>query len=92
MQEGSISSLEDGIGDAEIVALNKTLGITSMTELEASSSPNPLKGVILAPTRELALQVCRHLQACGKICGIQFVPLVGGMSIQKQERLLNSEA
>lgn len=94
MEEGSISSLEDGIDDAEIIALDRTLGITPVTELGANNShrSNPLKGLILTPTRELALQVCKHLQACGKICGIQFMPLVGGMSIQKQERLLKSEA
>lgn len=59
-----------------------------------------LKALILAPTRELALQVCEHLRA---ICppvppadedGIRPPPIVsvaaivGGMSAQKQKRIL----
>ncbi|EFN53172.1 hypothetical protein CHLNCDRAFT_25981 [Chlorella variabilis] len=49
---------------------------------------SPLRALILAPTRELALQVCEHLQAVGKGCGIWVVPIVGGISALKQERLL----
>lgn len=60
-----------------------------------------LKALILAPTRELALQVCEHLRA---ICppaslpgedGVRPPPIVsvaaivGGMSSQKQRRVLD---
>lgn len=34
------------------------------------------------------MQVCSHLQAVGKHCGVWAVPIVGGISAQKQERLL----
>ncbi|PSC76969.1 DEAD-box ATP-dependent RNA helicase 13 [Micractinium conductrix] len=51
--------------------------------------PSPLRALILAPTRELALQVCEHLQAVGKSCGVWVVPIVGGISQLKQERLLS---
>ncbi|PRW59446.1 DEAD-box ATP-dependent RNA helicase 13 isoform A [Chlorella sorokiniana] len=50
---------------------------------------SPLRALILAPTRELAMQVCEHLQAVGKPCGIWVVPIVGGISALKQERLLS---
>lgn len=35
------------------------------------------------------LQVCEHLQRVGRVCGIWVVPIVGGISAQKQERLLS---
>jgi ATP-dependent RNA helicase DDX24/MAK5 len=50
--------------------------------------PSPLRALVLAPTRELALQVTDHLSAVGRPCGIWVVPIVGGLSHQKQERLL----
>ena len=33
-------------------------------------------------------QVCEHLQRVGKVCGVWAVPIVGGISPIKQERLL----
>jgi hypothetical protein len=35
-----------------------------------------------------AAQVCTHLQAVGQACGVWVVPIVGGMSPLKQQRLL----
>ena len=37
------------------------------------------------------LQVCDHLQKIGKACGIWVVPIVGGISMAKQERLLRKQ-
>jgi hypothetical protein len=36
----------------------------------------------------LYLQVCDHLKEASKFLGIQVVPIVGGLSMEKQERLL----
>ena len=36
----------------------------------------------------LHVQVCEHLQRVGKVCGVWAVPIVGGISPIKQERLL----
>lgn len=47
-----------------------------------------LRALILAPTRELAMQVCSHMQVIGKYCGVWVIPIVGGISTEKQERLL----
>eukprot|EP01024_Parvocaulis_polyphysoides_P031167 TRINITY_DN2823_c0_g1_i1.p1 TRINITY_DN2823_c0_g1~~TRINITY_DN2823_c0_g1_i1.p1 ORF type:complete len:631 (+),score=121.34 TRINITY_DN2823_c0_g1_i1:83-1894(+) len=47
-----------------------------------------LKALIVAPTRELVMQVCAHLQAVGKFCEIQVNSIVGGISPAKQERIL----
>ncbi|KAL8573978.1 hypothetical protein ACOMHN_029425 [Nucella lapillus] len=46
------------------------------------------QALILAPTRELALQVCKHIRAAARHTDIQVVSVVGGMAPQKQFRLL----
>jgi ATP-dependent RNA helicase DDX24/MAK5 len=59
---------------------------------EPSDGPEParrLRALILAPARELALQVSEHLEAVGRACGVWCVPIVGGISAQKQERMLS---
>ncbi|CAG9464907.1 unnamed protein product [Pedinophyceae sp. YPF-701] len=63
---------EDGHPDPEIVR----------------TSSNRLRALILAPTRELAIQVSEHLKAIGKVCRVRVEPIVGGIAPQKQERLL----
>ncbi|KAJ3080842.1 ATP-dependent RNA helicase [Quaeritorhiza haematococci] len=48
-----------------------------------------IDALILTPTRELAMQVAKHLNEVGKFTGAKVVSIVGGMSLQKQRRLLN---
>ncbi|XP_052190800.1 DEAD-box ATP-dependent RNA helicase 13 [Diospyros lotus] len=60
---------------------------------EASDEIAPrglLRALIITPTRELALQVTDHLKEVAKGTNIRVVPIVGGMSTEKQERLLKS--
>ncbi|XP_020701403.1 DEAD-box ATP-dependent RNA helicase 13 isoform X2 [Dendrobium catenatum] len=47
-----------------------------------------LRALILAPTRELALQVSDHLKIAAKYINVRVVSIVGGMYSEKQERLL----
>ncbi|KAM7466351.1 hypothetical protein LguiB_013913 [Lonicera macranthoides] len=49
-----------------------------------------LRALIITPTRELALQVTDHLKQISKGTNIRVVPIVGGMSTEKQERLLKA--
>ncbi|XP_069345356.1 ATP-dependent RNA helicase DDX24 [Eulemur rufifrons] len=49
----------------------------------------PLLGLVLTPTRELAVQVKQHIDAVAMFTGIRTAILVGGMSTQKQQRMLN---
>ncbi|XP_025725209.1 ATP-dependent RNA helicase DDX24 [Callorhinus ursinus] len=51
----------------------------------------PLLGLVLTPTRELAVQVKQHIDAVAKFTGIKTAILVGGMSAQKQQRMLNRQ-
>ncbi|XP_062226137.1 DEAD-box ATP-dependent RNA helicase 13 [Phragmites australis] len=59
--------------------------------VDESSRGSPLRALILTPTRELAKQVCDHLKEAAKFMGIQVVPIVGGLSMEKQERLLKKK-
>uniref|UniRef100_A0A2K6M3K8 ATP-dependent RNA helicase n=1 Tax=Rhinopithecus bieti TaxID=61621 RepID=A0A2K6M3K8_RHIBE len=49
----------------------------------------PLLGLVLTPTRELAVQVKQHVDAVARFTGIKTAILVGGMSTQKQQRMLS---
>ncbi|XP_051833336.1 ATP-dependent RNA helicase DDX24 isoform X2 [Antechinus flavipes] len=53
-----------------------------------SSRSSPLLGLVLTPTRELAVQVKHHIDAVAKFTGIKTALLVGGMAPQKQQRML----
>ncbi|NWW34593.1 DDX24 helicase, partial [Panurus biarmicus] len=54
-----------------------------------SHKKRPLLGLVLTPTRELAVQVKHHIDAVAQFTGIKTAILVGGMAAQKQERVLN---
>ncbi|XP_036590923.1 ATP-dependent RNA helicase DDX24 [Trichosurus vulpecula] len=49
---------------------------------------SPLLGLVLTPTRELAVQVKHHVDAVAQFTGIKTALLVGGMAPQKQQRML----
>ncbi|XP_074145799.1 ATP-dependent RNA helicase DDX24 [Sminthopsis crassicaudata] len=53
-----------------------------------SNRSSPLLGLVLTPTRELAVQVKHHIDAVAKFTGIRTALLVGGMAPQKQQRML----
>ncbi|CAG2158342.1 unnamed protein product [Oppiella nova] len=71
----------------------KTLafGIPLVTHIMNDKSEDgvcKLRALVLTPTRELAIQVKKHLEAITKYCGVSVGVIVGGMSVQKQERIL----
>lgn len=49
-----------------------------------------LLSVILTPTRELAQQIHKHLQAISKYTQIKIACIIGGLAAVKQERILKS--
>ncbi|KAJ1553719.1 hypothetical protein HK405_007111, partial [Cladochytrium tenue] len=49
----------------------------------------PVVGLVVTPTRELAMQVTDHLRAIAQFTSALVVPLVGGMALEKQRRLLS---
>ncbi|CAL8082775.1 unnamed protein product [Calicophoron daubneyi] len=65
--------------------------LTSGACPEDESPPTSrIYGLVLLPTRELAIQVCRHLRILAEFIKpqVRIEAVVGGMSIQKQVRLL----
>lgn len=82
---------KDIIGAAE-TGSGKTLafGIPVISQiLESNREPEYLPALVLSPTRELALQITAHLLALAKGTNIRVCNLVGGISRQKQDRLLS---
>ncbi|XP_050192298.1 ATP-dependent RNA helicase DDX24 [Myiozetetes cayanensis] len=68
---------------------NVEFDLGDKTQTVGSHKRRPLLGLVLTPTRELAVQVKHHIDAVAKFTGIKTAILVGGMAAQKQERVLN---
>ncbi|XP_053141567.1 ATP-dependent RNA helicase DDX24 [Hemicordylus capensis] len=58
------------------------------TDTAVVDKSNPLLGLVLTPTRELAVQVKHHIDAVARLTDIKTAILVGGMAPQKQQRVL----
>lgn len=56
-------------------------------EVEAQEG-RPVRGLILVPTRELAMQVAEAVHKYGRSLGIRVLPIYGGQSVQQQLRAL----
>ncbi len=52
---------------------------------------DPLTGLVLTPTRELATQIAQHAAAVGRHCFARVATLIGGMALEKQQRALRAE-
>ncbi|KAK3000373.1 hypothetical protein RJ639_020437 [Escallonia herrerae] len=65
--------------------------LTEDREADAKIAPSSvLRALIITPTRELALQVTDHLKEIAKGTNVRVVPIVGGISTLKQERLMKA--
>jgi len=51
-------------------------------------APQPLFGLIISPTRELALQIGEQLEALGSMIGVKVAVVVGGVDMVQQAILL----
>jgi ATP-dependent RNA helicase DeaD len=49
---------------------------------------NKVQGIVLAPTRELAIQIADHLQDISRYMGIKVCPIYGGQKINQQIKQL----
>eukprot|EP00039_Didymoeca_costata_P010369 m.139617 g.139617 ORF g.139617 m.139617 type:complete len:351 (+) comp14802_c0_seq1:78-1130(+) len=69
----------------------KTLafGLPIIAQLLTAGEVKGLQALIMTPTRELAIQVREHLMSIS--CGINIASIVGGLSVQKQERILSKQ-
>ncbi|XP_045505486.1 DEAD-box ATP-dependent RNA helicase 13 [Colias croceus] len=85
---------QDGVDevDAERTGIGcvKVLDDINISSQTIVKTGKPLYALILTPTRELAIQISRHLIAVAKYTGIKVATIVGGMAAVKQERVLRS--
>eukprot|EP00898_Chlorokybus_atmophyticus_P008311 jgi/Chlat1/8481/Chrsp80S09228 len=92
--EPELVSHEDDDAEEETAEEERSAEQTNNTEPSTSDSQDQpqgeLRALILAPTRELAMQVCNHLKAVAKYSRIRIAPIVGGLSLQKQHRILKA--
>jgi ATP-dependent RNA helicase DeaD len=51
---------------------------------------NRVQGLVLEPTRELAIQVAEHIDRLGKYSALKILPIYGGVSIQRQIHALDN--
>jgi ATP-dependent RNA helicase DeaD len=74
---------KDVIGQAQ-TGTGKTaaFGIPMIERLDPKT--NRVQGLVLTPTRELAVQVADHIGKFSKYAGFRVLPVYGGESIQKQ--------
>ncbi len=54
---------------------------------EGSTDNNP-RALVMAPTRELVVQICKDAETLGQFTGIKVQPIFGGMDYEKQRQAL----
>jgi ATP-dependent RNA helicase DeaD len=75
-------------GSGKTVAYGLTLGSMLLGQGERVAAPRQPSALIVAPTRELALQVQRELEWLFAETGARVVSCVGGMDIRREQRNL----
>lgn len=54
-------------------------------ESRAKTGGNP-RALVIAPTRELVIQICKDADAIGKYCGLKSLAVYGGMDYDRQKK------
>ncbi|KAK6100964.1 DEAD/DEAH box helicase family protein [Brugia pahangi] len=80
-ETGSGKTLAFGVPVVEHLLANQSF-------LESSEQKKGIRALILAPTRELVMQIRNHIDALLKYTPFKVASIVGGLSLQKQERIL----
>ncbi len=79
-------------GSGKTVAFGLALGATLLGSDERLPAPSIPLALIIAPTRELAMQVCRELGWLYEAAGARVVSCVGGMDARAEARQLEAGA
>ncbi|XP_013868964.1 ATP-dependent RNA helicase DDX24 isoform X2 [Austrofundulus limnaeus] len=81
---------EDEDHDEQLGCVKLTENVKfDLQEKLSDGGSQPLLGLVLTPTRELAVQVKHHIDAATKFTDIKTALVVGGMAQTKQRRMLN---
>ncbi|MFI0846261.1 DEAD/DEAH box helicase [Mesorhizobium sp. IMUNJ 23232] len=98
-----MAMLEDGHADADLlvsaqtgsgktVAFGLAIAPTLLAGAERFGAPDRPLGLVIAPTRELAMQVQRELDWLYAVAGIRIATCVGGMDMRNERRALDRGA
>ncbi|KAA3674949.1 ATP-dependent RNA helicase DDX24/MAK5 [Paragonimus westermani] len=94
-ETGAVRCVHSLLGNQYTEALDfkvyREAGATDRSPSSCRSHYHRVYGLVLLPTRELALQVCQHLRLLSEFMEPRprIEAIVGGISIQKQNRLLS---
>ena len=77
-------------GSGKTVAFGLALGATLLGEAERMAETTAPLALIVAPTRELAMQVCRELTWLYDATGARVITCVGGMDARAEARQLEA--
>lgn len=90
IQEQTIPKALEGkdlIGQAQ-TGTGKTAAFGIPLVEKIATGTEQVQGIVLSPTRELAVQVAEELNKIGQFKGIQTLPIYGGQEIDRQIRAL----
>lgn len=79
-------------GSGKTVAFGLAMGPTLLGDAERFEAPSAPLALVIAPTRELAMQVCRELTWLYEETGARVVTCVGGMDARAEARQLYAGA
>jgi ATP-dependent RNA helicase RhlB len=55
-----------------------------------NAAPGRPRALVIAPTRELVIQICQDADALGKYCGLRYLAIYGGMDYDRQRAELQA--
>ncbi|KAI9339067.1 P-loop containing nucleoside triphosphate hydrolase protein [Obelidium mucronatum] len=84
-----IGAAATGSGKTLAFGLPVVQVLAKRDEADGDRILRPCTALIMTPTRELAMQVTEHLKAVAKYTTAKIIPVVGGMSLHKQRRVLS---
>ena len=85
---GSGKTLAFGLPILHALATERTPAAAAAAAAGMPPPRTALAALVLCPTRELALQVSAHLTVLGRGAGVRVAAIVGGISPEKQARML----
>ena len=86
LQESGEEEYIDGIGCVRVI---DNLDF-NFAPINPNTPRKKLRALIITPTRELAVQIEKHLKSVAKYTDIKIALVIGGMAAAKQERILNT--
>lgn len=81
---------KDVIGQAQ-TGTGKTAAFGIPLIQKIAETSEDIQGIVLTPTRELAVQVAEELNKIGQFKGIRTLPIYGGQEIDRQIRALKKD-